>query len=118
MAEEIDLSKIKDGQGIPADKVGGSFAGAIDLNNPITKGIAKFKEFMQTQGGVAFVCVGMTNTGQVVVLAETPNGKVEHLGMLQFALAMSSPAMPQQQGPPPPAEYEEVPDQTPEQSSD
>ncbi len=116
MSGEVDFEKLK-AEGAAAGAAGGSLAGAVDLNNPMQLGIAKFKEFMLEQDGRAFVCVGMTGQGQVVVLAETPGGKIEQLGMLQFALAMASPAIPQQ-GPPPGAEYEDVPDQEPEQASD
>ncbi len=117
MAGELDFEKLKK-EGAAAGEAGGSLAGAVDLNNPIQLGIAKFKEFMLAQQGVAFVCIGMTGQGQVIVLAETPNGKIEQLGMLQFALMMASPAIPQQgqggQGP----EYEEVPDDEPQQASE
>ncbi len=112
---EVDFEKLKK-EGAAAGEAGGSLAGAVDLNNPINNGIAKFKEFMLKQGGIAFICIGMTGQGQVVVLSETPHGKVEQLGMLQFALLMASPATPQQAGQAP--EYEEVADEEPQQASD
>ncbi len=112
----VDFEKLKE-EGAKGGEAGGSLAGAVDLNNPMQLGIAKFKEFMLANGGRAFVCIGMTGQGQVVVLAETPNGKVEHLGLLQFALAMASPLGPQpgqQRG----TEYEELPDEAPQQASE
>ncbi len=113
----LDFEKLKKEGAAAGETAGGSLAGAVDLNNPIQVGIAKFKEFMLAQNGLAFVCIGMTGGGQVVVLAETPNGKIEQLGMLQFALMMASPAIPhpeQEQA----AEYEEVADEKPQQASD
>ncbi len=112
----LDFEKLKQ-EGAKEGQAGGSLQGAVNLDNPINNGIAKFKEFMLAQGGLAFVCIGMTGAGQVVVLAETPNGKIEQLGMLQFALMMASPAIPHpEQGQA--AEYEEVPDETPQQASE
>ncbi len=116
MAPEIDFDKLKK-EGAEAG-AGGSLEGAVDLNNPIQLGIAKFKEFMLANGGLAFVCVGMAGNGQMVVLAETPNGKIEQLGMLQFALAMASPAIPQQGQGGQTTEYEDVPDEAPQQASE
>lgn len=116
MSPEIDFSKLKEGKGVPP-KAGGSLAGAVDLGNPINQGIAKFKEFMLAQQGSAFICIGMTGQGQVIVMNHTPNGKVETLGLLQFALAMASPALPAV-GPTAGAEYEEVPDEPPQQASE
>ena len=112
----VDFEKLKQ-EGAKEGEAGGSLTGAVNLDNPINNGIAKFKEFMLAQGGLAFVCIGMTGAGQVVVLAETPNGKIEQLGMLQFALAMASPALPDA-GPPQGAEYEDVPDEAPQQASE
>lgn len=113
MAPEIDLSKLKSGEGVPPP--GGSMAGAVDLAAPVQIGIGKFKQFMAEQCGVAFVAIGLTQEGQVIVMNHTPQGKIETLGMLAFATAMASPAL-QPQGPPLPG-MEEVPEQEPEQAS-
>ncbi len=108
---EVDLSKMKkEGAG----GAGGSLTGAVDLADPVQVGIGKFKEFMGANQGSAFVAIGLTAAGQVIVMNHTPQGKIESLGMLAFATAMASPAL---QGPPPAPEVEQVPDQEPQQSS-
>ena len=106
---EPDLSKLSAG-----GAVGGSMVGAVDLSDPVIVGIGKFKEFMTANHGSAFIAVGITQEGQVIVMNHTPGGGIEKLGLLAFATAMASPAL---QGPPPP-QLEEVPDQEPRQASE
>ncbi len=111
---EVDLSKLKEGGGIPPE-AGGSLAGAVDLNDPVQLGLAKFKQFMGEHHGTSFIAIGLTQEGQVMVMNHTPGGKIETLGMLAFATSLASPLA---QEPPPLPEVEEVPDEPPQQASD